>query len=225
MISKKNLIMVIIIILAAIACLTTYMLVNSQAEGYGTLKLSDTCSLSVPLVENSVENLNNGISNYSFNKSDLNILYQKSKNNTAIKSINIEHVENSKIAEDNIYYDEDTGVYSVFIENNNTSESLLITCHDLDLLKNIRDSVKFSKHVNNPVKHNVTTNISEEIIDEIITGEELNDTQITYDTYYEDSNYNPAPASEDKTPQSQNTPQPEEEKKEAPKGYNDVISL
>lgn len=230
MLSKKQLVLTVIIILAILACLTTYVIVNSQQDTYGTLKLSATCNVSVPLVENNVENVNKDIVNYSFNKNDLNIIYQKSLNNTGIKSLNEKQIKNAQLTEDNIYYDESTGVYSAFIENNDTSDSLLITCKDLNLLKKVKNSVKFSQQKNNLKNTNTTNNTANnevvstgngENTDAASTAEENYNNYDNYN-YYENYNYNTGGES---SSSSQNTPKEEKEVIVVEKGYNDVIRL
>lgn len=229
MLSKKQLVLAVIIMLAILACLTTYMIVNSQQDNYGTLKLSSSCNVSVPLVENHVENINNDIVNYSFKKNDLNIIYQKSVNNTGIKSLNEKQIAKSKLTEDNIYYDEDTGVYSAFIENKDTSDSILIICKDLNLLKKIKNSVKFSKQINNVKNTNTTNNTSGNEVVNTGNSESSDAAPATSENYennnyYENYNYYTSTESSGSSSSSQNTPK-EEKEIVVEKGYNDVIRL
>lgn len=225
MLSKKQLVLAVIIILAVLACLTAYMIVNSQQDNYGTLKLSSSCSVSVPLVENNVESVNKDIMNYSFNKNDLNIIYQKSINDTEIKSLNEKQVSKAQLTEDNIYYDKSTGIYSAFIENNDTSDSIIITCKDLNLLKKIKNSVKFSKQTKNLNTTNTSNNTTNNEV--VNTGnDETTDTaspttegNYENNNYYEEYNYYISGESSSDSPNTQK----EEKEVVVEKGYNDVI--
>ena len=164
---KEIFIIAIIAILAILACLTTYMIVNSSHEDtYSTLRISSSCSVEVPSAENSTDHLANGITRYSFPSKDLNITYQKSGNNTELKKMNSDQISNSKPVEGNIYFDEETGIYSTFIENSQSGEALLITAADLDMLKRVSTSVKFAKSADTVVEDNNTTS-DEEILDEV----------------------------------------------------------
>ena len=151
---KQILIISIIVILAIIACLTTFLIVNSNQGDYTTLRISNSCTIDVPNVNNTMEHKDGGISKYLFSSIDLNITHQKSGNNTQIKSMNGEILKNSQKVENDIYHDKDSGVYSTFIENKNTGDALLITSGNLDLLKEVKNNIKFTK----PMISNNNTN-------------------------------------------------------------------
>lgn len=180
---KQLLIIAIICILAVIACLTSYMLVNSQPETFTTLRISESCTVEVPNANNTVENIN-GVKTYSFDTVSLNISHEKSENNSEIKDLNSKQIKNSENVEGNIYYDSSTGIYSTFIENNDTGDALLITSDNLNLIKRVSNSVKFK----NPkiIDTGNDTNITEEIDD----GEFVE--QYSYDEgYYSQNDYQP----------------------------------
>ena len=132
---KQILIILIVLIIAILACLTAYIFVNSNTGDYTTLRISNSCTIEVPNENNTMEHMNGGVSKYSFKSGNLNITHQKSANNSEIKSIYEEQIKNSKKIEDNIYHDETSGTYSIFIENQNTGDAILITSSNLDLLK------------------------------------------------------------------------------------------
>ena len=164
---KQILVILIVIILAVVACLTTYMLVHSHQESFMTLRISSSCTIDVPNTNNTVESLDGGISRYIFPSSELNITHQKSENNSEIKSINSNQIKNSEKIEDNIYRDTSTGIYSIFIENNGTKDALLITSSNLDLLKKVSGSIKFKKVMNMNIDNNTTDNTtSDDVIDQ-----------------------------------------------------------
>lgn len=157
---KQILIISIIVILAILACLTTFLIVNSNQGDYTTLRVSNSCTIDVPNVNNTMEHMSGGISKYLFSSVDLNITHQKSENNTQLKSINNESLKNSQKVDNDIYRDNTTGVYSTFIENKNTGDALLITSSNLDLLKKVKNNIKFTQTMtsnNNTNKTNNTT--------------------------------------------------------------------
>ncbi len=157
---KQILIISIIVILAILACLTTFLIVNSNQGDYTTLRVSNSCTIDVPNVNNTMEHMSGGISKYLFSSVDLNITHQKSENNTQLKSINNESLKNSQKVDNDIYRDNTTGVYSTFIENKNTGDALLITSSNLDLLKKVKNNIKFTQTItsnNNTNKTNNTT--------------------------------------------------------------------
>ena len=140
---KQLLIIAIIVVLAVVACLTAYMLVNSQPESLNTLRISDSCTVEVPVDNNTVQNLNDGIKLYSFETHSLNITHEKNSNNSEIRELFSNLTKNCEKKEDNIYYDSSTGIYSTFIENSATGDGLIISSSDLDLLKRVSASLKF----------------------------------------------------------------------------------
>ena len=141
---KQILIISIIVILAILACLTTFLIVNSNQGDYTTLRVSNSCTIDVPNVNNTMEHMSGGISKYLFSSVDLNITHQKSENNTQLKSINNESLKNSQKVDNDIYRDNTSGVYSAFIENKNTGDALLITSSNLDLLKKVKNNYQNS---------------------------------------------------------------------------------
>ena len=91
---KQILIISIIVILAILVCLTAFLIVNSNQGNYTTLRISNSCTVDVPNVNNTMEHMNGSISKYLFSSIDLNITHQKSKNNSEIKSINTKENKN-----------------------------------------------------------------------------------------------------------------------------------
>ena len=189
---KQILVILIVIILAIVACLTAFMLVNSHSGSYTTLRISNSCTIEVPNEKNTAESMNGGISKFSFNSSNLTIMHQKSGNNSAIKSLNTEQIQNSQQIENNIYYDNSTGTYSIFIENKNTGDSLLITSNSLDLLKRVSNSVKFSKPTNT---HNANNTTADNTTDDSSSNTiQSNNNQGSRQTNNNQSNNNPTPS-------------------------------
>ena len=154
---KQIIIILIVVILAVLACLTTYMLVNSYEESFTTIRISNSCTIEVPNENMTIEHANGGISRFSFNPSNLTIMHQNSANNSQIKVMNTNLIKNSQQIENNIYYDNSTGIYSTFIENPSTGDALLITSNDLELLKRVANSVKFSKTINMTINNTDNT--------------------------------------------------------------------
>ena len=159
---KEILVISIIAILAIIVCLTTFFMVNSNQENYETLRISNSCTIDVPNVNNTMERMDGGISKYIFSSIDLNITHQKSGNNSQIKSINTQLLKNSEKVEGDIYRDSDSGVHSTFIENKNTGDALLITSKDLNLLKKVANNIKFTKPLNSNNTANDTNTTSDD---------------------------------------------------------------
>lgn len=155
---KQMLIISIIVILAILACLTAFLVVNSNQSEYATLRISNSCTIDVPNVNNTMEHMNGSVSKYMFSSVDLNITHQKSGNNSQIKSMSAKLLKNSEKIEGDIYRDSGSGVYSIFIENKNTGDALLITSGNLDLLKKVVNSIKFSKPL---TSKNNTTNTTD----------------------------------------------------------------
>jgi hypothetical protein len=175
--AKQTLVILIVVILAIIACLTAYTLVNSHEESLSTLRISNSCTVEAPISNNTVEHLDGKVIKFTFKSGDLTITHQKSGNNSEIKSLNTEQIKNSEKVEGNIYRDTSSGIYSTFIENNDTGDALLITSTNLDLLKRVSNSIKFKAPINMEV--NDTNNTTEEIVD----------TYVEYDDSYEGYNY------------------------------------
>lgn len=167
---KQILIISIIVILAILVCLTAFLIVNSNQGNYTTLRISNSCTVDVPNVNNTMEHMNGSISKYLFSSVDLNITHQKSGNNTQLKSMNSALLNNSQKVENDIYRDNNSGVYSTFIENKNTGDALLITSSNLDLLKEVKNNIKFTNTMipnNNTNKTNNTHNATD---DQTTTG-------------------------------------------------------
>ena len=175
--AKQTLVILIVVILAIIACLTAYAFVNSHEETLSTFRISNSCTVEAPISNNTVEHLDGKVTKFIFKSGDLTITHQKSGNNSEIKSLNAEQIKNSEKVEGNIYRDTSSGVYSTFIENNDTGDAILITSTNLDLLKRVSGSVKFKAPVNMQI--NNTNNTTEEIVD----------TYVDYDNTYEGYNY------------------------------------
>lgn len=141
---KQVLVISIVIIIGVLACLTTFLIVNSHEESLSTLRISNSCTIDVPMTNNTVESLGNGVSKFIFEESEVNITHQKTENNSEIKKMNDDLVKNSEEVEDGIYYDSKTGNYFTFIENEETGDAILIEAKDLNLLKRMAKSVKFT---------------------------------------------------------------------------------
>ena len=202
---KQILIILIVIILAVIACFTTYFLVHSHQESFMTLRISNSCSVDVPNTNNTIERLEGGITKYIFPSSKLNITHQKSKNNSEIKSINTKENKNSEKIEGDIYRDSSTGTYSTFIENKETGDALLITSGNLDLLKKVSGSVKFKKVSNTNTTNNTTDN----------TVSSVNDSNWQRGTSQQSSNQ--SGSSQNRNTQPEETPSSEPRSDEEPK--------
>lgn len=215
---KQILVILIVIILAIMACLTAYMLVNSHSGSYTTLRISNSCTIEVPNENNTVESIEGGISKFSFNSSNLTITHQKSENNSEIKSLNTKQIQNSQQIEDKIYHDNSTGTYSIFIENKNTGDSLLITSNNLDLLKRVSNSVKFSKPMNTHNSNNNTT--ADNTTDDSTSNTIQNNNQVSHQTSNNQSNNNPNPAP---TPTPSNDGSDSDSKKEEDSKYPSFI--
>ena len=206
---KQILIILIVIILAVIACFTTYLIVHSHQESFMALKISNSCSVDVPNTNNTIERLDGGINKYIFPSSELNITHQKSKNNSEIKSINTKENKNSEKIEGDIYRDSSTGTYSTFIENKETGDALLITSGNLDLLKKVSGSVKFKKFSNTNTTNNTTDNTTTDN-----TGSSVNDTTWQRGTSQQSSNQ--SGSSQNRNTQPEETPSSEPSSDEEP---------
>ena len=168
---KEIIIISIVVIIAILLCLATFLLVNSHEESLSTLRISSSCTISVPATNNTVESLGDGVSKYIFKDSDVNITHQKTENNSEIKNIYSDMIKNSKEVEDGIYYDSSAGIYSTFIEDNESGDAILITAKDINLLKKIAKSVKFTKPVIPETNTTDEGNYSEEGYDYSNEGE------------------------------------------------------
>ncbi len=212
---KQILIILIVLIIAILACLTAYIFVNSNTGDYTTLRISNSCTIEVPNENNTMEHMNSGVSKYSFKSGNLNITHQKSANNSEIKSIYEEQIKNSKKIEDNIYHDETSGTYSIFIENQNTGDAILITSSNLDLLKKVSGSVKFKKANNLNMNSNNTTDNSTSTSEGDVSGDnapsetntQQSQSQQSYNQNSNNQNIN--------TPSQDNTNNQESEKQES----------
>jgi hypothetical protein len=141
---KQFLVISIVIIIAFLACLTTYFIVNSHEESLSTFRISNSCTIEAPITNNTVESLENGVTKFIFEDSNVNITHQKTGNNTEIKKIYSDMIKNSEEVEDGIYYDSSTGTYFTFIEDKESGDAILIEAKDLNLLKRMAKSVKFT---------------------------------------------------------------------------------
>ena len=213
---KQILIILIVLIIAILACLTAYIFVNSNTGDYTTLRISNSCTIEVPNENNTMEHMNSGVSKYSFKSGNLNITHQKSANNSEIKSIYEEQIKNSKKIEDNIYHDETSGTYSIFIENQNTGDAILITSSNLDLLKKVSGSVKFKKANNLNMNNNNTTDNSTSTSEGDVSGDNapsetnMQESQTSQQGYNQNSNNQNS-----NTPTQENTNNKESQKEES----------
>lgn len=188
---KEIMIISIVIIIAILACLTTFLIVNSHEESLSTLRISNSCTIEVPMTNNTVESLGNGVSKFIFEESNVNITHQKTGNNSEIKKMNDDLVKNSQEVEDGIYYDSSTDTYFTFIENEETGDAILIEAKDLNLLKRMAKSVKFT----NPK----TPDTNETDVEDNTPSEEESDYS-NEEGYYPD--YEPTNPSDDKPSES-----------------------
>lgn len=213
---KQILIILIVLIIAILACLTAYIFVNSNTGDYTTLRISNSCTIEVPNENNTMEHMNGGVSKYSFKSGNLNIIHQKSANNSEIKSIYEEQIKNSKKIEDNIYHDETSGTYSIFIENQNTGDAILITSSNLDLLKKVSGSVKFKKAANINMDTNNTTDNSTTTADSGVSSDNTpSDTNMQNSQSSQQGNNQNSNNQNSNTPAQDNTNNKESEKQES----------
>ena len=213
---KQILIILIVLVIAILACLTAYMFVYSNTGDYATLRISNSCTIEVPNENNTVEHMNGDVSKYSFKSGNLNITHQKSTNNSEIKSIYEKQIKNSKNIENNIYHDETSGTYSIFIENKNTGDALLITSSDLNLLKKVSSSVKFKKVANINMNTNNTTDNSTATADTGASDDNTpSETNMEQSQSYQQSYNQNSDNQNSNTPAQDNTNSKESEKQES----------
>lgn len=162
---KQNIILILILIVCVVcAGIVASQTIFSNTE-YTTLRISDSCTLEVPVSDEAVNSIDNyGIFIYQDPKHDLNITSFNSQDGVtlsgAVQMASIRDnalLNNKQIIENGttIYHNEKTGVYSIFIGNNQTHDNILIQCSDLDILMHVLDSVKYS---NGESFNNTTTN-------------------------------------------------------------------
>ena len=156
------------IIIVVICAITAYFLVfNNQQLEYTTLQVSNTCSLQVP-VSNDVENATDsyGIVYYQDKEHNLNITSFNSQEGVALSggiqmaSLRDSQQLNCQVVVENgtsIYFNKDTGIYTIFIGNNNTHDNILISTPDKDLLLTIVNSVNYGGDVQD---NNTTESLS-----------------------------------------------------------------
>ena len=196
---KQILVILIVVILAILACLTTYMLIYSNYGGYATLRISNSCTIKVPNENNTVEKIGSNITRFSFATSDLNISHEKSGNNSEIKSIYTQLIKDADEIEGNIYKDKSDGLYSTFIENKNTWDALLITSKNLDVVKKVSKSVKFTKPINMD-NTNTTDNTTSDIADNVTNSFSNHQSQQNHiQSNNNNNNPTPNPPSDDKS--------------------------
>lgn len=154
--TNKLIIALIIIILIICAGMIVYSSSNSQIQ-YTDLQVSNSCTLSVPVSNDAVDNKEDGVFHYYDKQHNLNIT---GYNNTdVVDSLKDNELKNTKQIYENgtsVYQDEKTGVYSVLIENNDTNETILISCSDLDILIHVANSAKFTNNPSDDLDKNDT---------------------------------------------------------------------
>lgn len=162
---KQNIILILILIVCVVcAGIVASQTIFSNTE-YTTLRISDSCTVEVPVSDEAVNSTDNyGIFIYQDPKHDLNITSFNSQDGVtlsgAVQMASIRDnalLNNKQIIENGttIYHNEKTGVYSIFIGNNQTHDNILIQCSDLDILMHVLHSVKYS---NGESFNNTSTN-------------------------------------------------------------------
>lgn len=217
---KQILVISIIAILAILACLTAFLIVNSNQSDYATLRISNSCTIDVPNVNNTVERMDGGITKYIFSSVDLNISHQKSGNNSQLKAINTKSLKNSEKVEENIYRDSNNGIYSTFIENRNTGDALLITSGDLNMLKKVANNIKFAKPLTSNNNTN-GTNTTDSTSDNETNG--VNELINKYNEVTRQQSSNQSSSSSSSAPDT--TPAPDESKSSEPTQKSDYPSF
>lgn len=161
----KN-VLIILIIIAVVVCgaIAAYTFMNSDVQ-YTDLKVSGSCILSVPESDDAVNSTDNyGIFFYSDREHNLNITSYNSEEDKSLSgavqmaSIRDNQLLGGKPITENgttVYLNEKTGVYSIFIGNNETHDNILISCSDLDMLMHVVKTVKYSN--GSPDDNNQTT--------------------------------------------------------------------
>ena len=149
---KKH-IMIAIVIVAVIAVIGGYFLLNngttSTITDHSTIVLSKSAYMEVPKESNATSKADKkGIFYYKNAKDDINItscssLSASSSEKEMKKLKNNITTGSKKLKENNFIVYEKDGVYSVFVKNTEYNDTLLIQSTDLNLLLQCRESVKY----------------------------------------------------------------------------------
>lgn len=193
---KENLIIIGAIVIVIIAVLATVFLVFNNETEYTTLQISKTCSLQVPVSNDADSSTDNyGIFYYVDKEHDLNITGFNSVECVTLSgavqmaSLRDSQQLNSQVVVENgtsIYYNKDTGIYTIFIGNDTTHDNILISTPNKDLLLTIVNSVNYggdnqdnNSGNNNSATVDVSSTNSEDTINPNPTSDTNND-----DLYY-----------------------------------------
>lgn len=174
---KENLIIIGAIVIVIIAVLATVFLVFNNETEYTTLQISKTCSLQVPVSNDADSSTDNyGIFYYVDKEHDLNITGFNSVEGVTLSgavqmaSLRDSQQLNSQVVVENgtsIYYNKDTGIYTIFIGNDTTHDNILISTHNKDLLLTIVNSVNYggdNQDNNSGNNNSATVDVSSKIV-------------------------------------------------------------
>ena len=152
---RKDLIIIGAVVIIAIICLVTafFFVFNNNSMEYTNLQVSESCSLQVP-VSDSVNNAtdNYGIFYYVDKEHNLNITSFNSQDGVTLSgavqmaSLRDSQQLSSQVVVENgtsLYYNKNTGIYTIFIGNDTTHDNLLISTTNKDLLLTVLNSVNY----------------------------------------------------------------------------------
>ena len=152
MIMDKKYILILIVIIAAIAAVAGYFLLNDQFDAiseHRTIVLSKSAYMEVPKNPNATDKVDKkGIFYYKDTDDDINIT-SCSNLSTSSSAKELKDLKNSvatgakKLKEGNVVVYEKDGIYSVFVKNTQYNDTLLIQSSNKDLLLQCWNTVKY----------------------------------------------------------------------------------
>ncbi len=152
MIMDKKYILILIVVVAAIAAVAGYFLLDNQFDTiseHKTIVLSKSAYMEVPKNPNATDKVDKkGIFYYKDKDDDINIT-SCSNLSTSSSAKELKKLKNSvatgskKLKEGNVVIYEKDGIYSVFVKNSQYNDTLLIQSSDKDLLLQCWNTVKY----------------------------------------------------------------------------------
>lgn len=143
--------LVVLVVIAVVLVSSFFLLNYDETVKYKSVSLTDSCTIDLPISDDSIKSVQNGINIINDTRHDMVLMYFNSAQGNQMAAVELEYtrddfMESSKaetLNNQTIWHDEENGTYMGFIGNYVTHDNILIICKDPEMLTHMMNSAKY----------------------------------------------------------------------------------
>lgn len=146
-------ILLVLLVVAVVLCCSLFLLNFDDSVHYNRVGLTSTCSIEMPVTEESTNTvINGGIHLINDTKNDLTLMYFNSEEGNQVAAVELEYIRNDftansvqeTIGNQTVWHNEENDTYMAFIGNYITHDNILIICKDPEILEHMILSAQYN---------------------------------------------------------------------------------